>query len=54
MLKIRLQGTKKDIQWFIRVLTRHQYIKVINVSELLINKGTKSYYRIYVEVKKAD
>ena len=40
MLKIRLQGTLKDIRWF--------------VSEIFSNKGTNRYFRSYAEVEKTE
>ena len=41
MLKIRMQGTVQDIQWFKGLLERHKEIKVKSVSEPFANKGTK-------------
>ena len=34
MLKIRLQGTLKDIQWFRRILEKHKELDVLEVSEI--------------------
>lgn len=34
MLKIRLQGTVRDIRWFKRLLEKHPEIRVIQVSEI--------------------
>ena len=42
MLKVRLMGTKNDIKWFGKILQRNP------------NKGTKKFYRAYVEVKKRN
>ena len=33
MLKIRLQGTLKDIQWFRRILEKHKELDVLEVSD---------------------
>ena len=52
MLKIRMQGTKKDINWFRRLLERHKEINVVGVSEAYANKGTSRYFRVYAEVEK--
>lgn len=52
MLKIRLQGTKKDIQWFRQLMERHQEIEVLQVSELFANKGTNKYFRAYSDIEK--
>ncbi len=54
MLKIRMQGTKKDIHWFRRLLERNQNIRVLQVSEIFANKGTDKYFRAYAEVEKTE
>ena len=40
MLKIRMQGTKKDLHWFRRLLKRQEDVDVKSVSEPFANKGT--------------
>lgn len=52
MLKIRMQGTRGDLEWFKKLLERHEKIKVMQVSEAFANKGTKKFFRMYVEVEK--
>ena len=54
MLKVRLMGTKNDIKWFGRILQSNHKIEVTEFSDLFSNKGTKKYYRAYVEVKKSN
>lgn len=54
MLKIRLMGTKNDITWFQKILSRHSKIEVLGMSEVYSNKGTKKYYRTYAEIKKSN
>ena len=54
MLKIRLQGTLKDIRWFKRLLEKHKEVYVQEVSEPFANKGTNKYFRVYAEVKKEE
>ena len=57
MLKVRVMGTKKDIKWFRDLLRDCSQIKVIEFSDVYPNKGTKTYYRAYIEVeprKKAE
>ena len=54
MLKIRLMGTKNDIKWFERILKRQPKVAVTEFSEFYRNKGTDKYYRVYVEVQKAN
>ncbi len=54
MLKVRMQGTLKDIQWFKKLLGRHEEIKVLQVSKPFANKGTKKYFRVYSEIEKKE
>lgn len=55
MLKIRLQGTKNDIRWFIRLLQRDKRLDLENVSTFFNNAGTERYKRVYAEVhRKSD
>ena len=54
MLKIRLMGTKSDIAWFQKILSSNNKIEVLEISELYSNKGTRKYYRAYVQVRKVN
>ena len=54
MLKIRLQGTLRDIRWFKGLLERHEEVNVQEVSEPFANKGTNKYFRVYAEVEKEE
>lgn len=54
MLKIRLMGTKKDINWFRNLLHKSPQIEVIEFSEAFLNKGTNRFYRSYAEVKRKN
>lgn len=54
MLKIRLMGTKNDIKWFRKILERNSKVEVTEFSEMFSNKGTKKFYRVYVEVEKRN
>ena len=54
MLKIRMQGTLKDIRWFKGLMERHGEIKVKNVSKPFKNKGTDQYVRVYAEIEKEE
>ncbi len=54
MLKVRLMGTKNDIKWFGKFLQRNPKVEVTEFSELFPNKGTKRFYRAYMEVKKGN
>ena len=54
MLKIRMQGTRKDLKWFRQFLERSEEIQVNRVSEAFANKGTKRFFRMYAEVEKVE
>ena len=54
MLKVRLMGTRNDINWFGKILRRNPKIEVTEFSDLFSNKGTAGDYRAYVEVKKSN
>ena len=47
MLKIRLQGTKNDIRWFVRLLQRDKRFELNNVSTFFDNVGRDKYKRVY-------
>ena len=47
-------GTKNDIKWFGKILQRNSKIEVTEFSDLYPNKGTKKFYRAYVEVSKRN
>jgi len=50
MLKLRLMGTKRDIDWFRDVLVKIPDVKVNEFSDFYSNKGTNRFYRVYIEV----
>lgn len=54
MLKIRLQGTKRDICWFCSLLGNQSEVEVIQDSEIFSNKGTNKFYRAYVEIQRRE
>lgn len=39
MLKIRLMGTKGDIEWFQKLMKNHLQVKVLETSDLYTNNG---------------
>lgn len=54
VLKLRLQGTKNEIRWFIRLLQRDSRVELENTSTFFSNKGTDRYKRIYTQVNRAS
>ncbi len=51
MLKIRLQGTHNDIEWFRRILLEHPNMNLTEFSDEYKNRGTNRYFRVYAEVE---
>ena len=51
MLKIRLQGTHNDIEWFHRILLEHPNLNLTEFSDEYKNRGTNRYFRVYAEVE---
>ena len=53
MLKMRLQGTKKDIRWFLKKIERDKRWRIANVSDFLADsKLNGKYKRLYIDVYK--
>ena len=50
MIKLRIQGTKNDIRWFMRILEADGRYKVENTSTFFDNIATKQYKRVYTEI----
>lgn len=52
MVKMRLQGTKEDMEWLEEQLSQLPNVQITESSEIFKNKGTNNYYRKYLEVEK--
>ncbi len=52
MVKVRLQGTKDDMEWLEKKLKDCPEIQITESSEPFSNKGTNKYYRKYLEINK--
>ena len=50
MLKIRLQGTTKDLKWFLKMLARDKRFVAKKPSEPMDIKGSNKYKRVYTEI----
>lgn len=50
MLKIRLQGTTKDIKWFLKMLKKDSRFVMNEPSDFYDNRGTKKFKRVYTEI----
>ncbi|MFR3728304.1 hypothetical protein [Lacrimispora sp.] len=54
MIKVRLQGTKEDMEWLEKQLSECPQIKISQRSETFSNKGTNKYFRKYLEINKSE
>lgn len=54
MVKVRLQGTKEDMEWLEKQIKDCPEIQITESSEAFSNKGTNKYFRKYLEVNKTD
>ena len=54
MIKVRLQGTKEDMDWLGKQLSECPEIKFSQVWETFSNKGTNKYFRKYLEINKSE
>ena len=52
MVKMRLQGTKEDMEWLEKQLEKIPNVQITESSELFSNKGTNKYFRKYLEIEK--
>ena len=51
MVKVRLQGTKEDMEWLEEQLKQVPSVRIMESSEIYSNKGTNKYFRKYLEVE---
>ncbi len=54
MLKVRLQGTKKDIRWYLKGLNRDSRYIVDSVSDFRQCKKSEKYHMLYVNIFRKD
>ena len=54
MIKVRLQGTKEDMEWLEKQLSECPEVKITESSETFSNKGTNKYFRKYLEINKSE
>ena len=52
MVKMRLQGTKEDMEWLEKQMEQIPNVQITESSELFSNKGTNKYFRKYLEIEK--
>ena len=54
MIKVRMQGTKEDMEWLQKKLEECPEVKITEISEAFSNKGTNKYFRQYLEINKVN
>ena len=54
MIKVRVQGTKREIRWFLKLLERDSRFSLENTSTFFNNQGTDRYKRLYTEVHRTQ
>lgn len=52
MIKLRVMGEEKDLDWVLRLLEAHEDVKVISSSSSYAMNGTSRYRRRYIEIEK--
>lgn len=51
MIKIRVQGTPNDQKWFNNFLNSCTLFNIVSNSEILKNKDTKKYFRVFYDIE---
>jgi hypothetical protein len=54
MIKVRLQGTKEDMEWLERQLKECPAVRISETSPVFSNKGTNRFFRKYLEINKNE
>ena len=54
VLKVRLQGTKKELRWFLKGMERDSRYEVENISTFKPCDGDARFRRLYVNVRRKE
>ena len=54
MIKVRLQGTKEDVEWLESELKDCLEVRFTESAEVFSNKGINEYIRKYLEINKTE
>ncbi len=52
MLKMRLMGTRADIEWLMELLKHIPELNIVDTSDIYANSGTSRFYRCYTELER--
>ncbi len=50
MIKIRIQGTTKDLKWFVKLLKKDKHFELNDISEPMCIKGSKKFKKVYADI----
>jgi hypothetical protein len=50
MIKVRVEGKLKDIEFYIKQLKKDKKFEVLEVSKPYKNRGASELYRVYVTI----
>ena len=50
MLKVRVQGTRNDIRWFLKVLEKDDRFDVLDTSDIMSIKTSNRFKRVYTNI----
>ena len=50
MIKMRLQGSRNDIRWFLKILEKDDRFDVVDTSEMFSIKTSNRYKRLYTNI----
>ena len=50
MIKMRLQGTRNDIRWFLKILEKDDRFDVVDTSDMYSIKTSNRYRRLYTNI----
>ena len=50
MIKMRLQGTKNDIRWLMKILGKDSRFDLVDTSDFMKIKGSAKFKRMYTNI----
>lgn len=50
MLKVRLQGSRNDIRWFLKILEKDTRFDVVDTSDMFAIKTSNRFKRLYTNI----
>jgi len=50
MIKMRLQGSRNDIRWFLKILEKDDRFDVLDTSDIMSIKTSNRFKRVYTNI----